>query len=153
MFLKRSRWWLRKEQLSRCRSITSCNSQCYSPSSSCSISVALHLHLPCMSLIAGHLSHFPHCLSPNFLIPYLHCLFLCNHRSLLLNYKPQTIHIHEGGHSSTAPIHMYSEQRDKSHLTHHRALPPHATGYRGPVSSKVSLQIWLLPSNDRTCFT
>lgn len=73
MFLKRSRWWLRKEQLSPCKSITSCPSQCYSPSSSCSISVALHL--PCMSLISGHLSHFTHCLSPNFLIPNLHCLF------------------------------------------------------------------------------
>lgn len=73
MFLKRSRWWLRKEQLSPRRSITSCPSQCYSPSSLCSISVALHR--PCMSLIAGQLSHFTHCLSPNFLIPYLLCLF------------------------------------------------------------------------------
>lgn len=75
MFLKRSRWWLRKEQLSPCRSITSCTSQCQSPSSPCSVLVALHLPL------ADHHSRSPHSL----LVLLLHCLFLRNQRSLLLN--------------------------------------------------------------------
>lgn len=132
MFLKRSRWWLRKKQLSPCRRITSCTSQCYFPfillsSSSCSGSVALHL--PWLSLIADHHSQFPQFLSSDLLLSYLHCLFLSNQRSLLLNCRPQTIDIHEVGHSGTAPFICTVSKGTKA--TSHTMEPfPHVLGVR-----------------------
>lgn len=83
MFLKRSRWWLREEELSPCRSITSCMSQCSSPPSSCSLLL--------LSIVHTLLSHrrssfsFPSHSAPHLLAPYLSCVLLHNHRSLLFN--------------------------------------------------------------------
>lgn len=95
-------------------------------SSSCSGSVALHL--PWLSLIADHHSHFPQFLSSD-LLPYLHCLFLSNQRSLLLNCRPQTIDIHEAGHSGTAPFICTVSKGTKA--TSHTMEPfPHVLGVR-----------------------
>lgn len=81
MFLKRSRWCLRKEQLSPCRSVTSCTSQRPSPSPPRCVSVALYL--PHTSLIADHHPRFPSISGSS--LPVSVVLFLRNQRSLLLN--------------------------------------------------------------------
>lgn len=113
-------------------------------SSSCSGSVAFHL--PRLSLITDHHSQFPQFLSSDLLLPYLHCVFLSNQRSLLLNCRPQTIDIHEAGHSGTAPFICTVSKGTKA--TSHTMEPlPHVLGVREEQFPGFTVE-WLLASND-----
>lgn len=86
-------------------------------SSSCSGSVALRL--PRLFLIADHHSQFPRFLSS--------ALSFSAQPGKPVSYKPQTIDIHEAGHSGTAPLICTVSKGTKA--TSHTMEPfPHMLG-------------------------
>lgn len=146
MFLKRSRWWLRKEQLSPCRSITSCMSQCSSPSSSCSLLLLSIFHAP-LSLIIILISLT---FSPLISSLPISIVFFCTTREAC-SLTATSDNWHSWGWTFRySPIHMYSEQRDKSHLTHTTKPFPHMQWVTEELGDSQQLRTLLLPSNDST---